>query len=122
MKSRVALCALLRDTAGHSLIEVTVATSLVVSVLIPLSGLVVYLLNSHPNAPHLVALAIGEQFMEETLHERSYVSQHVPLDRNRWLVHKSVSHEGNQVTITIRIFRRNRPRPLVELITVRLLS
>ena len=122
MKRRVALCPFLRDIAGHSLIEVVVATSLMVTVLIPLSGMVVYLMNSRQNAPHLVALAIAEQFMEETLHERSYVSRHVALDRDRWLVQKTIRQEGNRVIIVIRVFRRHRPRPLAEVMTVRLLS
>ncbi len=121
MKSRLALCIFLRDIAGHSLIEVVVATALVATVLSPLSGMVIFLLNSRQNAPHLVALAIAEQYMEETLHERSYASRHVALDRDRWLVQKSVTQTGNQVTIVIRVFRRHRPRPLAELMTVRLL-
>jgi hypothetical protein len=122
MKRRIVLCRFLRETAGHSLVEVVVATSLVMTVLVPLSGMVVFLLNSRQNAGHLVALALAEEFMEETLHERSYVSRHVTLDRDRWLVQKSVSQTGNQVTIVIRVFRRHRPRPLAELMTVRLLS
>ena len=121
MKSRLALCIFLRDIAGHSLIEVVVATALVVTVLSPLSGMVIFLLNSRQNAPHLVALTIAEQYMEETLYERSYVSRHVALDRDRWLVQKSVTQTGNQVTIVIRVFRQHRPRPLAELMTVRLL-
>ena len=110
MTSRLALCIFFRDIAGHSLIEVVVATALVVTVLSPLSGMVIFLLNSQQNAPHLVALTIAEQYMEETLHERSYVSRHVALDRDRWLVQKSVTQTGNQVTIVIRVFRRHRPR------------
>ena len=107
---------------GHSLVEVVVATSLLVTVLIPLSGLTIYLLTAERNEPHLVALTIGQQAMEETLHKRNYESQTLWLDEGRWRIRKTVSQAGNQITIVIRVFRKHRLEPLVELMTVRLLS
>lgn len=113
---------ILRDMGGHSLIEAVVATALVVTVLVPLSGVAVYLFTVRQNEGPLVGLAIAQQFMEETLHERSYASRQVSLDRDRWVVQKSVTQQGRQVTIVIRVFRRNQPQPLAELMTVRLLQ
>ena len=112
----------LRATAGHSLVEVVVATSLIVTVLIPLSGLAIYLLTAQRNEPHLVALAIGQQAMEATLHNRDYTSRTLQLHEGRWRVQKRVSQTGNQIIIVIHVFRQHRPEPLVELMTVRLLS
>lgn len=122
MKRRITIPPFLRETAGHSVVEVVVATSLVVTVLIPLSGLAIYLLTAEQNEPHLVALSIGQQVMEETLHKRDYESQTVWLHEDRWRVQKRISQAGNQITIVIRVFRQHRPEPLVELMTVRLLS
>ena len=121
MKRRTTLPTFLRKTAGHSVVEVVVATALVVTVLIPLSGLAIYLLTAEQNEPHLVALTIGQQAMEETLHKRDYESQTVWLQEDRWRVQKRVTQAGNQITIVIHVFRQHRPKPLVELMTVRLL-
>ena len=111
-----------RGTAGHTLVEVVVTTALVVTVLVPLSSLAVYLLTVKQNKPHIEALAIGQRVMEETLHVQSYVSQTMELEGGRWRVRKTVSQTGNRVTIAVRVFRRNQPQPLVELMTVRLWS
>lgn len=111
-----------RGTAGHTLVEVVVTTALVVTVLVPLSSLAVYLLTVKQNKPHVEALAIGQRVMEEALHARNYVSQTIELEGGRWRVRKTVSRMGNRVAIVVHVFRRNQPRPLVELMTVRLLS
>ena len=107
---------------GYSLTEVTVATSLLVAVLIPLSGVDIYLLTIHQNESYLAALAIGQQAMEETLHTRTYDSKSIWLDEHRWLLEKKIKQQDNQITITVRVFRQHRPQPMVELMTVRLLN
>ena len=112
----------IHDRAGYSLIETVVATSLVVTVLLPLSGMAIYLLTVKQNEPHLVALTIGQQAMEQTLETRDYEGTTLYLDDSRWRVQKTVTQNGNQITIVIRVFRRHRPKPLAELMTVRLLS
>lgn len=122
MKLRDVIGFLRRGTAGHTLAEVVVTTALVVTVLVPLSSLAVYLFTVKHNDPHIVALAIGQRVMEETLHGRSYVSQTMNLEGGRWCIRKTVSQTGNRIAIVIRVFRRNRPEPLVELMTIRLLS
>ena len=122
MKLRDVLGFLQRGTAGHTLVEVVVTTALVVTVLVPMSSLAVYLLTVKQNKPHVEALAIGQRVMEETLHARNYVSQTRELEGGRWSVRKTVSRTGNRVAIVVHVFRRNQPHPLVELMTVRLLS
>ena len=111
-----------RGTAGHTLVEAVVTTALIATVLVPLSSLAVHLLTVKQNEPHIAALAIGQRVMEETLYERSYVSQTLDLEEGRWRIRKTVSQTGNQIAIVIRVFRRYQPEPLVELMTVRLLS
>ena len=122
MELRDVIRFLRRGTAGHTLVEVVVTTALVVTVLVPLSSLAVYLLTVKQNEPHIEALVIGQRMMEETLHGQSYVSQTIDLEGGRWRIRKTVSQTGNRIAIVIRVFRRNRPEPLVELMTVRLLS
>ena len=114
--------ALLRDSAGYTLVETIVTTALVVTVLVPLGSMAIYLLTVKRNAPEITALAIGQRLMEETLHAQSYASRTIELDAGRWRAEKSVSWTGRQIIIVIRVFRRHRPRPLVELMTVRLAS
>ena len=122
MKLRDVIAFFQRGTAGHTLVEVGVTTALIVTVLVPLSSLAVYLLTVKQNKPHIAALAIGQRVMEETLYGQSYVSQTIDLEGGRWRVRKTVSQTGNRIAIVIRVFRRNRTEPLVELMTVRLLS
>ena len=114
--------ALLRETAGHTLVEVVVTTALVVTVLVPLGSMAIYLLTVKRNAPEITALAIGQRYMEQALHEQGYASTTVALEGGRWRVEKMVSRAGRQVTIVIRVFRRGRAQPLIELMTVRLVS
>ena len=122
MKHTGRIASILHQTAGHTLVESVVTTALVVTVLIPLSSFAVYLLTLKQNEPYIVALALAQQAMEETLYRHSYASQTSNLDGGRWQVQKQVALAGRRVTIIIRVVRRGRPRPLVELMTVRLLT
>lgn len=110
----------LPSEAGYTLVESAVATALFVTVAVPLSGATLYLLAARHNDPHLIALTIGRQVMERTLSRRHYVSERAWLDEGRWRVEQTVFHEGNRVILVVRVFRRHRPHPLVELMTVRL--
>lgn len=107
-------------SGGYAVLEVVVATALIVTVLVPLSGMAIYPFTVNQNEPHLVALMLGRHTMEEALHARSYESQTIRLEQGRWRVHKTITQAGNQITIRVRVFRRHRPKPLVELMTVRL--
>lgn len=110
-----------REKAGHTLVEVVVATSLMVTVLVPLSSVAVYLLTARQNERHLVALALGQRAMEETLALQRYASRTTWLEEGRWRIQKTVSLHARQVTVRIRVFRRHQPRPLVDLMTIRLM-
>ena len=118
---RQAASAALQAEAGHSLVEALVATALLVTVLVPLGAATVYLLTVRPNEPHRRALEIGHAVLEETLAAQAYVAETRTLDDGRWIVRRTIQHRGNQVTIRVRVFGRQRPAPLVELMTIRLL-
>ena len=98
------------------------ATALFVTVLLPVSSAAIYLLTVRANEPHLVALALGERAMEEVLHTRRYVSETRRLDDGRWTVQTAIDQRNTQLVIRVRVFRRKRPAPLVELMTVRVLD
>lgn len=116
------LASRIRESAGYTLVEVVVATSLVATVLVPLSSAAIYVLTARQNERYLVALALGRRAMEETLARRNFESRTMRVDGGRWRIQKTVVAQTNQVTIIIRVFRRNHPQPLVDLMTVRLLS
>jgi len=122
MKHRGRSSAFLLDAAGHTLVEVAVAASLIVTVVVPLGGVAVYLLSVKQNEPYLVALTLAQRTMEETLYRRSYETQIATPGQGRWRVVKTMAQNGNQVTIVVRVFHKGRPQPLVELMTIRLLS
>ncbi|MDX1548407.1 MAG: hypothetical protein R3247_15520 [Rhodothermales bacterium] len=113
---------LFRDETGSTLLEAVVATALLVAVLLPVSASAVHLLTMRKNEPHLLALALGEQVMEETLHRRAYASGTFDYGAGRWTVRKTIRLTRDRVTIRVRVFRRHRPDPLVDLMTVRIRS
>lgn len=111
-----------RDETGSTLLEAVVATALLVAVLLPVSASAIHLLTMRKNEPHLLALALGEQVMEETLHHRTYAPETLSYEAGRWIVRKTLRHTRGRVTIRVRVFRRHRPEPLVDLMTVRIRS
>lgn len=124
MKRRVSHSVLraAQEESGYTLVEVVVATALLLIVLVPVAGTAVYLLKAQQNEPYVHALVLGQQAMEATLHERAYQDASFVLEEGRWRVERTVQRRGRQVTIRVRVFRRGRPGPLTELMTIRLAS
>ncbi len=106
--------------AGFSIIEVTVALALLVTVLIPLSSFTVQFIGERRNERELRALALGRQYMEETLHLKTYnADQRWTADR-KWRMRKTVTRIGDQVIIAVDVFRATEPVPYLHLMTLRL--
>lgn len=110
----------MRDASGYSLVETVVALSLVVTVLVPLSSLAIYLFTVKQGEPQVAAQALAQRYMEDAISTASYTSDTFWLESRHWQVRKTVQERGALVTITIRVFRHQRPQPLAELSTVRL--
>jgi hypothetical protein len=96
-----------------------VALALLLTVLIPLSTFVLYLVVQQRNTEQIEALSLGERFMEETLYDRSYAPEERWTDAGRWRLEKTVRQEAERVVLTVRVFRRGRAAPHVTLATTR---
>ena len=106
---------------GYTLVEVVVATALLVSVLFPLGGAAIYLLKVRQNERHVLALAYGQDMMEATLHQEAYTNQVVVLEEGRWRVDRTIRRRDKQVVIRVDVFRRGHSEPIVRLMTLRLI-
>lgn len=109
-----------REEEGSSLVEVVVATVLLVVVLIPLTATGIYLLKARQNERHLMALTMGQQLMEDTLYHRAYRDSMFVFGDGRWEAERQVTRQGNQIVIEVNVYRRFVTEPLVQLMTIRL--
>lgn len=111
-----------REEDGYSLVEITTALTLLVSILVPLSGSVAYWMTYTHNQHEIEALVHAQRVMEATLHEESYSSDNIWEDNYRWRISKIVLEDRPQVTILVRVYYREQRTPIVELMTQRLLN
>ena len=109
------------EHAGHSLQEVTVAITLLCIVIVPMSNLVFSLTSEWHNERTVMALTIGQRYIEETLASKVYLSEDVILEDQKWRVEKRVMRVDGCIKIVVRVFYRRHEEPLVNLMTMRLL-
>ena len=109
------------EHAGHSLQEVTVAITLLCIVIVPMSNLVFSLTSEWHNERTVMALTIGQRYIEETLASKVYLSEDVILEDQKWRVEKRVMRVDGCIKIVVRVFYRRHEEPLVDLMTMRLL-
>lgn len=110
------------EEAGYSLVEITTALTLLVSILVPLGGSVAYWMTYTRNQHEIEALAHAERVMETTLHEESYSPANIWEDDYRWRISKNILDDSPQITILVRVYYREQQTPIVELMTQRLLN
>lgn len=121
MRCRPYLSEWITEAAGSSLVEAVVALSLLLTVLVPLSVVVVQWSLDRRNRHEIEALALAQRVMEEALHRQAYTSAVSGTARDVWRTEREVAREGGRVAVTVRVYRKGRVRPIVELVTVRLL-
>lgn len=110
----------LHEASGYSLLEVSVASTLLILALTPLSLAVWHFTVNEHNEKHVIALALAREHMEQTLHERTYFSAVRQVEEGRWRINRQVDLNGDQVTIVVQVYGRRDVTPLVELVTIRL--
>lgn len=114
---------------GYSVLEVTVALVLFGTVLVPAIGGVVTIMTYGSAGTEVQALAHAQRVMENTLHDRRFDDRTWFDETRRWAFQRSVQHERNSHTVTVRVWRaRGRvtlstvveEEPTVKLVTTRL--
>jgi hypothetical protein len=119
----------LLEEAGSSVLEVTVALALFVSVLLPAVGGALRVMTRGSVQPDVEALARAQRQMERTLRHRRFRDAQWLGPKGRWAYERSVRRRGRHVTIHLQVWRARgtegrravtEKSPLVSLRTTRL--
>lgn len=120
---------LIGQECGYSVLEVTVALALLVSVLLPAVGGALHVMTRGSAQSDIEALNRGQAQMEETLRHRQFRDDQWLSEDERWAIQRAVTRRDEVVTIEIRVWRARGPiplqaategEPLVRLVTTRL--
>lgn len=121
--------ALIDQERGYSVLEVTVALALLVSVLLPAIGGALHVMTRGRVQPEIEALNRAQAQMEETLRHRQFGDDTWLSDDQRWALQRVVTRRDEVVTIEIQVWRARGPislqaatrgEPRVRLVTARL--
>ncbi len=110
-----------RGEAGQSLLEVIVASVLLVSVLMPLAAWGVYGLHGMPASRATEALHLGQQHMETTLQQYTFTDSTWAEADSRWRIERTATPVQGRVVVRLKVFFRDETTPEVSLMTQRLL-
>jgi type II secretory pathway component PulJ len=119
----------MRMEQGYTVLEVTVALALFVSVLVPAIGGALHVMTRGSVRPAVEALAQGQRILEETLRHRRFQDRTWMSEDGRWAFRRTVRRQGKQVRLTVRVWRARGParleaatkkKPLLRLATTRL--
>lgn len=120
---------LIGQECGYSVLEVTVALALLVSVLLPAVGGALHVMTRSSAQSDIEALNRAQAQLEETLRHRQFRDDQWLSEDERWAVQRAVARRDEVVTIEIRVWRARGPiplqaategEPLVRLATARL--
>lgn len=114
---------------GYSVLEVTVALALFVTVLVPAIGGTLRIMTQGSAGTEIEALTHAQWVMEETLRNRTFWERRWLSDDGRWAFQRVLSSADDRVTIEVRVWRARgtagldavtNQDPLVQLVTTRL--
>lgn len=110
----------IRGEAGHTLAESAVAVALLLTVLVPAAMFLVFLTTQPRTAHQAEALSLAQALMEETLARAAFEDATTRTPDEAWTLSRTVAFEGDLVLVSVAVYRRGRPTPLVTLETARL--
>lgn len=119
----------IENERGYSVLEVTVALALFVTVLVPAIGGTLQIMTQGSAETKIEALSHAQWVMEETLRNRTFRERRWLSDDGRWAFQRALSSADDRVTIEVRVWRARgaagldavtNQDPLVELVTTRL--
>ncbi|MEL6706546.1 MAG: hypothetical protein AAFP15_19940 [Bacteroidota bacterium] len=108
------------DESGHTLAESAVAVALLLTVLVPAAMFLVFLTTQPRTAHQSEALALAQAYLEETIATEAFEDATTRTADTAWTLERSVAFEGDLALVTVAVYRRDRPTPLVTLQTARL--
>ncbi|MEL6499772.1 MAG: hypothetical protein AAFQ31_14695, partial [Planctomycetota bacterium] len=104
----------------HTLAESAVAVALLLTVLVPAAMFLVFLTTQPRTAHQAEALALAQAYLEETIATEAFEDATTRTSDAAWTLERSVAFEGDLALVTVAVYRRDRPTPLVTLRTARL--
>ena len=108
-----------REEAGYSLAETSVALALLITVLVPLASFSVGLFAGSYSKRVLTAQALAQELMEETLATNRFAPLDTLYHEGKWRGVRSVSIETDLVLIRVQVSPANRSQPSAVFTTVR---
>ena len=104
---------------GYTLIETIVALALLVTVLVPLGGMLGLTVAGRRVEERIRALQLAERAMERTLARKAYQDATRWMEKRRWRIERAIDRQADVVEIRVSVYRKDRTVPLVELRTAR---
>lgn len=106
---------------GATLVETLVALSILMTVLVPVVGVMGILSGNHLVKDKIQALNLAQQSLEITLLQKSW-SDSLYYPQEGWRVERSVSKDSSMVLIQVDVYRRDHSHPLLNLSTIRIVD
>lgn len=119
----------LRKENGHTVLEGTVAVALLLTVLVPVVGVISHTATQHAQRDRITATVMAQDALERTLQQDAFHPATWTSADARWTLTRTVDAPASVATVTIQVWRarsapedvRDRRPPLVELSTARFL-
>ena len=108
----------LRGNPGHTLAEVVVAMALLLTVLVPVAGIMAFAAERQMGAETTRAIVLAHTAMEEALHGSE--AETVETVTGRWTVRTMTEEVNGTVRFRVDVFRKHPDRPAASLWTARL--
>lgn len=109
----------IKNEDGSTLVETLVAMAILVSVLLPAGMFLGYMANTPQNEEKIIALGLAQSEMEQVLDSGNYKNAEREID-NKWLIRNTIAKEDNLLQISVSVYRKNKSKPILKLITERL--
>ncbi|TVR17229.1 MAG: hypothetical protein EA391_05470 [Balneolaceae bacterium] len=118
-KARFNLFSKCRSENGATLVETLVALAILMSVLVPLIGLMAILAGNHPAREKVRALNYAQLTLERSIFQQAWTDTTFNPDPG-WRITRTVTRDSVLVEIRVDVFRREDLTSIMHLSTVRL--
>jgi len=111
-----------KDIHGYTIVETLVASAILLGVLIPAAFILGKLTIGSYSRQVLVATQLAREVMEKTLASEEYHYREMDFQRDNkhWKVIREVNYTDGVVDIRVKVYRSKKHKPLVELMTLRI--
>lgn len=105
--------------AGYTLVEAAVSLALMLTLLLPIAVLLTTLTARPDAVRRMEALALARHTLETLLQTPPDGWMETRTDHEPWVINTQINASPNLATVTVEVYRREEPEPLVSLTTAR---